>query len=58
MNERTIRIHFEYPPIPTRDCDYLASFDDDEPDDDGHMLVGVGRTPWDAVFDLLAWVDE
>lgn len=58
MNERTINIHFEYPPVPTREWDFVASFDDDEPDDDGHMLVGLGHTPFAALTDLLAWVDE
>jgi hypothetical protein len=32
------------PPIPTRNFDWAAWFDDDEPDDNGNMLVGYGPT--------------
>ncbi len=42
-----------YPPIPIRQFDWCAMFDDDEPDDEGHMLCGYGRTRADALSDLL-----
>lgn len=42
-----------YPPIPIRQFDWQASWDNDEPDDDGRMLTGHGPTPLDAIVDLL-----
>jgi len=45
--------HFVYPPIPIRTCDWQAVYDDDEPNDDGHMPAGLGRTEADAVLDLI-----
>ncbi len=53
-----ITITYIYPPIPDRTCDFQATFDDDEPDDNGHMTCGFGRTPLQALIDLLAWGDE
>ncbi len=52
-----IRTWHEYPPIPDRNFDYGAAFEDDEPDDDGHMLVGWGSTPEEAIADLIASCD-
>lgn len=43
---------FVFPPIPSRAFDYCAHFDDDEPDDDGNMLSGFGKTVADALNDL------
>jgi hypothetical protein len=51
----TIKVSFVYPPIPTRSFDWCASYDNDEPDDDGNMLSGYGATPEAAVADLRAW---
>lgn len=53
----TIVIYAKYPPIPSREFDFSAYSDDDEPDDNGHMTVGYGRTPLAAFFDYLAQVD-
>jgi len=48
-----IRIDFIYPPIPIRDFDWQATWENDEPSDDGQMLHGHGRTPLAAIVDLL-----
>lgn len=48
-----VNIAFVYPPIPLRQFDWCAYFDNDEPDDDGHMLVGYGKTEAEALVDLL-----
>lgn len=40
-------------PIPTDRLDWMASFDDDEPDDQGQMLIGFGATKEDAIDDLI-----
>lgn len=49
---RKIITTFVYPPIPVRNYDWQAHYDGDEPDDDGHMLVGRGATEQEAVEDL------
>lgn len=51
--EDEIVITFVYPPIPDRNFDWSATWDNDEPDDNGQMLHGHGRTPLDAIRDLL-----
>jgi hypothetical protein len=38
--------------------DWSARFDDDEPDDDGHMLQGWGSTESIAIEDLLRLAQE
>ena len=43
---------FVNPPIPIRDCDWAATYDGDEPDDNGHMLIGRGRTEAEAIQNL------
>jgi hypothetical protein len=48
-----VRISHIYPPIPVRDFDYSAVYDDDEPNDNGNMDVGYGRTAEEAHEDLL-----
>lgn len=53
INGHKIRVDFVYPPIPIRTCDYSAYYDDDEPDDDGHMAAGSGSTAEEAIADLL-----
>lgn len=50
---RAITITFIYPPIPQRCFDFQASFDGDEPDDNGNMTLGYGRTPLAALVDLI-----
>ena len=42
-----------FPPIPTRRFDYAAYYDGDEPNDNGSMAHGSGRTAPEAVLDLL-----
>lgn len=42
-----------WPPIPTRAFDYCAHYDGDEPDDDGNMDAGYGKTREEAIKDLL-----
>lgn len=45
---------FVFPPIPTRDNDWQAIFDGDEPDDNGNMrFVGRGTTEAEAIGDLI-----
>lgn len=48
-----IRTDFVYPPIPIRSMDWQAVYVDDEPDDDGHMASGHGRTETEAIADLI-----
>lgn len=48
-----VNVSFIHPPIPTRNCDWCATFDNDEPDDDGRMLAGYGKTKAAAIEDLL-----
>lgn len=48
-----IRTVFVYPPIPIRAWDWQASYDDDEPNDEGHMAIGEGSTEAGAISDLL-----
>ena len=54
MGDRKIVTNFIYPPIPLRQFDWCAHFDDEEPDDEGHMQCGYGKTEQDAIDDLLA----
>lgn len=49
-----IKTTFVYPPIPLRQYDWEAHFDDDEPNDNGRMKVGFGRTETEAINDLIA----
>lgn len=48
-----VNVHFVYPPIPLRQFDWCATFDDDEPDDNGNMRAGYGKTESEAIDDLL-----
>ncbi len=47
-----INVTFVYPPIPSRAFDYCATYDGDEPNDDGQMATGWGPTKDDAISDL------
>jgi hypothetical protein len=40
-------------PIPTRSFDWEAWHDNHEPNDNGQMIVGYGRTEAEAIADLL-----
>lgn len=44
---------FIYPPIPIRQFDWQAIYDDDEPNDAGGMARGHGRTEAEAIADLI-----
>ena len=46
------------PPIPVRDFDWCATFDDDEPNDEGQMLRGWGKTEAEALEDLLTTFED
>jgi hypothetical protein len=48
-----IRTEFWAKPIPIRNCDWIASYDNDEPDDEGNMTCGYGATEQEAIDDLL-----
>lgn len=49
-----VNISFVYPPIPLRQFDWVATFDNDEPDDDGNWkYIGYGKTKIEALIDLL-----
>lgn len=50
-----IRTEYWRKPGPTTKFDWSASFDNDEPNDDGQMAVGYGATEQEAVDDLLIW---
>lgn len=45
-------------PIPTNKFDWSASFDNDEPSDEGQMKQGFGATEQEAIDDLLLSTDE
>jgi hypothetical protein len=47
-----------FPPIPDRRFDWCATRDNDEPDDEGHMLQGYGRTEQEAIGDLVAVIED
>lgn len=40
-------------PIPDRRFDWCATFDGDEPNDNGHMPQGYGTTEQEAIADLV-----
>ena len=48
-----IKTHFVYPPVPLRCFDWIATFADDEPNDNGQMLHGYGATEEEAIEELL-----
>ena len=50
---RRIVTEFWAKPIPIRQFDWLAYFDGDEPNDDGQMRQGNGRTEQEAINDLI-----
>lgn len=55
-----IRVHFVFPPIPDRSMDWCATFDNYNDAPDSHHPIGYGRTPEDAVANLMeaAWDQE
>ena len=48
----SIRTDFWMKPIPLRQFDWSAWYDDDEPNDNGTMAVCYGRTQQEAIADL------
>lgn len=42
-----------YPPIPIRVMDWVAYYEDEEPDDDGAMACGRGETEQAAIDELV-----
>jgi hypothetical protein len=52
LRDDEIVVHHVYPPIPIRQFDWCATWSNDEPDDDGHMICGYGQTPLAAITDL------
>lgn len=53
MSTPRITTAFWAKPIPTSAFDWLAHYDGDEPNDDGQMVYGSGRTEAEAVLDLI-----
>lgn len=47
-----------FPPIPDRRFDWCAYRDNDEPNDNGSMLQGYGRTEQEAIDDLVAVIED
>jgi DnaJ-class molecular chaperone len=48
-----IRTEYWAKPIPLRQFDWIAFYDNDEPNDSGGMSTGEGRTEQEAINDLL-----
>ncbi len=48
-----IIVHGVWPPIPSRAFDYCAYYDGHEPDHNGDMVLGWGKTEAEAIADLL-----
>ena len=48
-----INTQFIYPPIPIRSFDWCATYDNDEPNDNGSLRAGYGETENAAIIDLL-----
>ncbi len=56
----TPKIKTEYwaKPIPPRNFDWCAYRDSDEPNDDGQMMCGYGKTEQEAIADLLEQIED
>lgn len=48
-----IKTDFWLKPIPIRTSDWLAFYDGNEPNDNGHMAFGEGETETQAIADLI-----
>lgn len=55
---RKIITNFWDKPIPSRNTDWCAWRDGDEPDDEGRMMCGYGATEQEAIDDLLEQMAE
>ena len=51
---KTILIHYEHPPIPNRDCDYVAMLKGEEES----RNYGYGANPQAALQDLIDTLEE
>ena len=58
MCKNTILTEYIKPPITLRYFDWVATYKDDEPDDNGNMLKGYGETKEEAIEDLIDSDDE
>jgi len=47
-----------FPPIPDRRFDWCATRDNDEPNDNGAMFQGYGRTEQEAIDDLVGVIED
>lgn len=58
VGNRKINVHFEFPAIPNRNFDWVATFDDYDgaPDADYHP-IGYGQSIKEAINDLLEQED-
>lgn len=50
--QRKINTHYEYPPIPDRSWDWIATYDDLDYDEENHNPYGHGSTEQKAIEDL------
>ena len=55
MTPKIITEHRDRGPLPS---DWVAYFDGDEPNDDGNMRHGCGRTEAEAVEDLMEHTND
>lgn len=53
--DRPIFVSFENPPIPARDFDYVAYFDDVGPEDSPY---GYGATEREAIAELIEMMED
>lgn len=53
MSAPKIVTHCIYPPIPMRQFDWVAFYEDDEPNGNGWMASGYGPTSKEAIADLV-----
>lgn len=58
MDPRKIETSFVYPPIPIRDFDWCATFDDYDGAEDSNHPVGFGRTEAEAIADLIELAED
>lgn len=55
---RKIITNFDHPPIPARNMDWSAVFDDYDGAEDSNCPVGRGATEKEAVEDLICSVED
>lgn len=57
-NGRKIITNFDYPPIPVRNCDWSAVFDDYDGAEDSNCPIGRGSTEREAIQSLIEMVED